>query len=117
MKRIATIALTAVIAASGVAVGQTNVSFWVDLGPAGFNVSTGSPFIPVAPPPPPRRVRYVEYDTYDYPPPGAYGYGRHNHKAYKKYRKAYKKYRKAQKKYYKERDRYYRHGRHHHHDD
>lgn len=106
MKRIAAIALSAAITGSTLAVGQTNVSFWLDLGGAGISVNhhTGR-YLP--PPPPPRRV--VHYVDYGWDAPVYHDYGHHHHS--KKVYKKYKKYRKAQKKFYKE---LYKHHRHHH---
>ncbi len=106
MKRIAAIALSAAIAGSTLAVGQTNVSFWMDLGGAGFSVNHyDGPYLP--PPPPRRVVHYVDYGA-----PGYYhGHGHHG----KKLKKKYKKYRKAQKKFYKELYKQQKHHRYHHH--
>lgn len=109
MKRIAAIALSAAIAGSTLAIGQTNVSFWMDLGGAGVSLTHSTGHRP--PPPPPRRVvHYVDYD-YGWYAPVYHDYGRHHSK---KLYKKYKKYRKAQKKYYKEL--YKHHHRRHHHD-
>lgn len=110
MKRIAAIALSAAIAGSTLAIGQTNVSFWMDLGGAGVSINHSTGHRP-PPPPPPRRV--VHYVNYGWDGPGYYDYGRPHHK---KLKKRYKEYRKAQKKYYKELYKESRrHHRHHHH--
>ena len=109
MKRIAALALSAAIAGSTLMVGQTNVSFWMDLGGAGVSVNHHSGRH-VPPPPPPRRVvHYVDYgwDGHDY--------GDHHHS--KKLKKRYKQYRKAQKKFYKELYKHHRHHSRHHWDD
>lgn len=111
MKRIAAIALSAAIAGSTLAIGQTNVSFWMDLGGAGVSVSHSTGHRPPPPPPPRRVVHYVDYG-WDAPVYYDYGYERHHSK---KLHKKYKKYRKAQKKFYKELYKQsYRHHRHHH---
>ncbi len=114
MKRIAALALSAAIAGSTLMVGQTNVSFWMDLGGAGVSVNHHSGRH-VPPPPSPRRVvHYVDYGWDG--PRGYYDYGDHHHS--KKLKKRYKKYRKAQKKFYKELYKHHRHhGRHHWDDD
>ncbi|MCM1355504.1 MAG: hypothetical protein NC212_03755 [Staphylococcus sp.] len=107
MKRISAIVLSAAIAGSTLAVGQTNVSFWMDLGGAGVSVNTGHR----PPPPPPRVVHYVDYG-WDGP---SYHHGKKHHK---KLKKRYKEYRKAQKKFYKEVYKHHkRHSRHHWDDD
>ncbi len=104
MKRIAAIAFSAVIAGSTLAVGRTNVSFWMDLGGAGFSLNHHEGHR--MPPPPRKVVHYVDYEV----PVYHHDCGHHN----KKLQKKYKKYRKAQKKYYKELYKHQTHRQRHH---